>query len=79
VVLRPNFGLLNKIILGLSATAVNVLGDPDLVTYGIIAAGLWPQTAYCMILYLTGLNAVSPTRSRPRGSTARRAGGCSGT
>lgn len=25
---------------------------------GIIAAGLWPQTAYCMILYLTGLNAV---------------------
>ena len=31
-----------------------------LVTYGIIAAGLWPQTAYCMILYLTGLNAVDP-------------------
>ena len=29
-------------------------------TYGIIAAGLWPQTAYCMILYLTGLNAVDP-------------------
>jgi ABC-type sugar transport system permease subunit len=39
---------------------VNVLGDPTLATYGIIAAGLWPQTAYCMILYLTGLNAVDP-------------------
>ena len=39
---------------------INVLGDPDLATYGIIAAGLWPQTAYCMILYLTGLNAVDP-------------------
>jgi multiple sugar transport system permease protein len=37
-----------------------VLGDPTLTTYGIIAAGLWPQTAYCMILYLTGLNAVDP-------------------
>ena len=24
------------------------------------AAALWPQTAYCMILYLTGLTAVSP-------------------
>jgi multiple sugar transport system permease protein len=30
------------------------------VTYGIIAAGLWPQIAYCMILYLTGLNNISP-------------------
>ena len=35
-----------------------VLGNPNSATYGIIAAGLWPQTAYCMILYLTGLNAV---------------------
>jgi multiple sugar transport system permease protein len=26
----------------------------------VIAAGLWPQTAYCMILYLTGLNNISP-------------------
>ena len=29
------------------------------MTYGIIAAGLWPQIAYCMILYLTGLNNVA--------------------
>jgi len=36
------------------------LGDPTLSTYGIIAAGIWPQTAYCMILYLTGLNSVDP-------------------
>ncbi len=56
----PSFGLLNKILTGFGFDAVNVLGDPKLVTYGIIAAGLWPQTAYCMILYLTGLNAVDP-------------------
>ena len=37
-----------------------VLGNPNTATYGIIAAGIWPQTAYCMILYLTGLNAVDP-------------------
>ncbi|NBD29907.1 MAG: ABC transporter permease subunit [Alphaproteobacteria bacterium] len=55
----PNVGLLN-VVLGWFGTEVNILGNPDLATYGIIAAGLWPQTAYCMILYLTGLNAVDP-------------------
>ena len=56
----PTFGLLNTIVGWFGAGPINVLGDPALVTYGIIAAGLWPQTAYCMILYLTGLNAVDP-------------------
>jgi multiple sugar transport system permease protein len=56
----PTFGLLNQILGFFGFDSVNVLGDPKLVTYGIIAAGLWPQTAYCMILYLTGLNAVDP-------------------
>ena len=56
----PTFGLLNTIIGWFGAGPLNVLGDPTLVTYGIIVAGLWPQTAYCMILYLTGLNAVDP-------------------
>ena len=56
----PTFGLLNAIIGWFGAGPLNVLGDPVLVTYGIIFAGLWPQTAYCMILYLTGLNAVDP-------------------
>ena len=37
-----------------------ILADERYVTYGIIAAGLWPQIAYCMILFLTGLNNVSP-------------------
>ncbi|TFL19954.1 carbohydrate ABC transporter permease [Jannaschia formosa] len=55
----PQVGLLN-VVLGWFGTSLNILGDPDLATYGIIAAGLWPQTAYCMILYLTGLNAVDP-------------------
>ena len=56
----PTFGLLNTILGWVGLGPLNVLGDPTLVTYGIIAAGLWPQTAYCMILYLTGLNAVDP-------------------
>ena len=56
----PTFGLLNSFLGMFGIPTINVLGDPTLATYGIIAAGLWPQTAYCMILYLTGLNAVDP-------------------
>ena len=56
----PTFGLLNSFLGTFGIPVINVLGDPTLATYGIIAAGLWPQTAYCMILYLTGLNAVDP-------------------
>ena len=36
-----------------------ILADEDYATYGIIFAGLYPQIAYCMILYLTGLNNIS--------------------
>ncbi len=56
----PNFGLLYLLSEWVTGTGTAILADPDKVTYGIIAAGLWPQTAYCMILYLTGLNNVSP-------------------
>jgi len=56
----PTFGLLNTLLGTVGLGPVNVLGDPRLATYGIILAGLWPQVAYCMILYLTGLNAVDP-------------------
>ena len=56
----PTFGILNVMLGWVGIDPINVLGDERFVTYGIIAAGLWPQTAYCMILYLTGLNAVDP-------------------
>ncbi|WP_411890096.1 carbohydrate ABC transporter permease [Yoonia sp. SDW83-1] len=57
----PNDGLFD-VITGFFGVDIRggVLGNPSTATYGIIAAGLWPQTAYCMILYLTGLNAVDP-------------------
>ncbi len=73
---NPEFGLLSEIwgwffcdfkenIMGnlsrvCSVDPPSILGDANTATYGIIAAGLWPQIAYCMILYLTGLNNVSP-------------------
>lgn len=57
---NPNFGIVGEIWRFFGATPPSILGDENLVTYGIIFAGLWPQIAYCMILYLTGLNNVSP-------------------
>ena len=61
----PSNGLLNVILEFLGFDSIAILAEEDYVTYGIIAAGLWPQTAYCMILYLTGLLKVwlCPERS----------------
>lgn len=52
----PTAGLLSWLL----GRSVPLLGDERYVTFGIIFAALWPQTAYCMILYLTGLTAVNP-------------------
>lgn len=56
----PNFGLFYMIIEWVTGQGVAILAEEKYVTYGIIAAGLWPQIAYVMILYLTGLNNVAP-------------------
>ena len=57
--LDPSFGLLGLMLHAVGLEPVPVLSDERYVTYGIILAGLWPQIAYCMILYLTGLNNVN--------------------
>ena len=57
---NPTFGRVGDIFEFFGAAAPSILGDERYVTYGIIFAGLWPQIAYCMILYLTGLNNVAP-------------------
>lgn len=51
----PGFGLLSLLL----GQGIPVLGDARYATFGIIFAALWPQTAYCMILYLTGLTAIN--------------------
>jgi multiple sugar transport system permease protein len=56
----PTNGLLLHVMAWLGMDPVAVLSDEKLVTYGIVVAGLYPQTAYCMILYLTGLNNLRP-------------------
>lgn len=56
----PSNGILAVIYHAFEGKPPAILADERYVTYGIIAAGLWPQIAYCMILYLTGLNNVAP-------------------
>lgn len=55
---NAQFGLLNTLLgsVGLPPTAP--LESETWATFAVIVAGLWPQTAYCMILYLTGLTAI---------------------
>ncbi|WP_299153061.1 sugar ABC transporter permease [uncultured Tateyamaria sp.] len=51
--------IVGNVAFSCSRPAPDILSSPEWATYGIIAAGLWPQIAYCMILYLTGLNNVA--------------------
>jgi multiple sugar transport system permease protein len=53
-------GLLVTLMQLFGLHGVSLLSDEHLVTYGIVAAGLYPQIAYCMILFLTGLNNLRP-------------------
>jgi len=51
----PKYGLLDSILEVFGVNSIALLSDEELVTYGVIIAALWPQIAYCLILYLTGL------------------------
>lgn len=55
----PRNGLIGQLWQLIERRAPAILGDPDLVNYGLIAAGLWPQIAYCGLIYLTGLTTLS--------------------
>lgn len=57
---EPNYGVIAPLLAMLGWDGWAILADEDYATYGIIFAGLYPQIAYCMILYLTGLNNISP-------------------
>ena len=56
---NPRYGLLDVLVQALGYEPLALLSDEDLVTYGIIAAAMWPQIAYCLILYLTGLASLN--------------------
>jgi multiple sugar transport system permease protein len=57
---NPSFGLVGDVLRFFGFNSVSILSDERLVTYGIVVAGIYPQIAYTMILYLTGLNNLRP-------------------
>ncbi|MER9582405.1 sugar ABC transporter permease [Mesorhizobium sp. M0276] len=52
----PTFGLLQLIFGLFGATAPALLSDENFATFAVAAAALWPQIAFCMVLFLAGLN-----------------------
>lgn len=56
----PNYGLLALIFNLFGATAPALLADEHAVTFAVVVAALWPQIAFCMVLFLAGLNNLSP-------------------
>jgi multiple sugar transport system permease protein len=55
---NPDNGLIGGAFGLFSMDPIAILADERYATFGIIAAALYPQIAYCMILYLTGLNGI---------------------
>jgi multiple sugar transport system permease protein len=52
---HSRFGLLNALLNAAGLGPVAPLDSERWALYAMIVAGLWPQIAYCLILYLTGL------------------------
>lgn len=59
-VYNPELGLIEPVFAFFGKPGFAPLADEDWVTWAVISAGLYPQVAYCMILYLTGLANVRP-------------------
>lgn len=55
----PSFGLLALVFSYFDATAPALLSDEHFVTFAVVAAALWPQIAFCLVLFLAGLNNLS--------------------
>lgn len=60
---QPRGGLLNNTLtfIGLDTLTRGWLSDPNTALYAVIAAAIWRHTGYVMLLFLSGLTAISPT------------------
>ena len=55
----PTFGLLTILFKAIGIPPLAVLSNDHLVTFGIIVAALWSQTAFCLVLFLAGLSQIN--------------------
>lgn len=56
---NPDLGILAMIFKKIGLDPIPVLADENLAIYGIIIANLWPQIAYTLILFITGLTSMN--------------------
>lgn len=54
----PTFGLLAIAFKTVGLAPIAVLSNEHFVTFGIIAAALWSQIAFCLVLFLAGLSQI---------------------
>lgn len=52
----PTFGILAIAFRAVGLEPIAILSDETFVTFGIIAAALWAQIAFCLVLFLAGLS-----------------------
>jgi multiple sugar transport system permease protein len=57
---NADFGLLNRLLTALGGPSVAPLDSERGAIFAVISAGLWPTTAYCIMLYLAGLTVINP-------------------
>lgn len=60
-VYNPSLGLINSFLMGIGvADPPGWLGDRQLAIWCVIAAAVWRQVGYVMVLYLAGLKNIDP-------------------
>jgi multiple sugar transport system permease protein len=52
----PTFGILAIVFRAFGFEPIAILSNENFVTFGIIAAALWAQIAFCLVLFLAGLS-----------------------
>ena len=62
-VYHPNWGALNSMLgsVGLGGLAQNWIGNPDIALFALATTANWSGYGFCMVLFLSGLNAIDPT------------------
>lgn len=59
-ILTDKIGLLNQILQGVGISGISWLGDPKLALWSVIAITIWFSMGYYMIIFLAGLQEISP-------------------
>jgi multiple sugar transport system permease protein len=60
LIYNKEFGLLNSILKSLHLPVTSFLSDPKTAMNGIIVLGIWKGAGFFMIIFLAGLNNISP-------------------